>query len=206
MFLSRLTLNPRDRDARRDLGNPYDLHSSLERAIPNGRFLWRLEIARGQTTPVVLVQHAGEPDWAALPETYLDAHHGAQTKGLDLPGLLEPQRLLRFRVCANPTVTRFDPIAQKNKRHGLTQLEDQLDWLQKQFSRSGLEPVGFTVSSVERVVTRKRSAERPITVLVVTFDGHVRVREPDAAHQMLEMGIGHAKALGLGLVSVAPAR
>jgi CRISPR system Cascade subunit CasE len=206
MFLSKLTLNPRDRDARRDLSNPYDLHSSLKRTIPDGRFLWRLENTRTQGSPVVLVQHAGQPEWAALSETYLDAHDGVQTRALELAQLLQSDRLLRFRVCANPTITRFDPIAQKNKRHGLMQLEEQLDWLDGQFMRSGLEPVGFTVSSAERMVTRKRSAERPITVLAVTFDGHARVREPDAARGMLEAGIGHAKALGLGLVSIAPVR
>lgn len=204
MFLTRLTLNPRDRDARRDLANPYDLHSTLERAISDGRVLWRLEVTRDNTLPTVLVQHAGEPDWTAFPESYLT--HGPDTKSLDLARLLEPGRLLRFRVCANPTVTRFDPESQKNKRHGLTLLEDQLGWLERQLVRAGLEPRGFTMSHAERVVARKRSAERPITVLAVTFDGHVRVSEPDNARRTLEEGVGHAKALGLGLVSVAPAR
>jgi CRISPR system Cascade subunit CasE len=203
MFLSQLTLNPRDRDARRDLANPYELHSTFERTFPTGRVLWRLEMTR-QGPPTVLVQHTSEPVWAALADTYLARE--PEMKTLDLKRLLEPERLLRFRLRANPTVTRFDPIAQKNKRHGLTLLEDQLQWLDGQFMRSGLEPVGFTVSNTERIVTHKRSAERPITVLAVTFDGHARVHEPDAAHALLEAGIGHAKALGMGLVSVAPAR
>jgi CRISPR system Cascade subunit CasE len=203
MYLTRLTLNPRDRNARRDLANPYELHSTCERTFPTGRVLWRLEVTR-QGLPTVLVQHASEPDWAALAETYLARE--PEMKTLNLQHLLEPERLLRFRLRANPTVTRFDPNANKNKRHGLTRLEDQLDWLEHQFMRSGLEPVGFTVSHAERITARKRNANHPIIVYAVTFDGHARVQNPDAAHATLELGLGHGKALGLGLLSVAPAR
>mgnify|MGYP002136949035 FL=1 len=33
MFLSKLILNPKSREARRDLANPYDLHRTLARAF-----------------------------------------------------------------------------------------------------------------------------------------------------------------------------
>ena len=50
MFLHRIHLDPRCREARRDLSDPYQLHSTLCRAFcepdrkcSEGEFLWRLE-------------------------------------------------------------------------------------------------------------------------------------------------------------------
>lgn len=50
MFLHRIHLDPRCREARRDLADPYQLHSTLCRAFskpdtkcPESEFLWRQE-------------------------------------------------------------------------------------------------------------------------------------------------------------------
>ena len=49
MYLSRLTLDPRQPQARRDLGDAYDMHRTLTRAFALDattlppRFLWRLD-------------------------------------------------------------------------------------------------------------------------------------------------------------------
>jgi hypothetical protein len=50
MFLNRIHLDPHCREARRDLSDPYQLHSTLcrafsgpERKCPEGEFLWRVE-------------------------------------------------------------------------------------------------------------------------------------------------------------------
>lgn len=59
MFLSNPVLNPKSREARRDLANPYDLHRTLARAFaPDeqtapGRFLWRLEPGQLATATAV---------------------------------------------------------------------------------------------------------------------------------------------------------
>jgi len=63
MYLSRLTLNPRDRNARRDLSSPYELHSTLARMFADApqqteRVLFRLE--RGENR--VLIQSRTRPD------------------------------------------------------------------------------------------------------------------------------------------------
>jgi CRISPR system Cascade subunit CasE len=49
LLLNRLTLNLGHRDVRRDMGNAYDMHRTLARAVASGPddtvqpFLWRLE-------------------------------------------------------------------------------------------------------------------------------------------------------------------
>lgn len=44
-----------------------------------------------------------------------------------------------------------------------------------------------------------------IRIFSILYDGFLRVTEPEAFRITLQAGIGHGKALGLGLLSVAPA-
>src|SRR4051812_44742799 len=104
MFLSNVVPNPRDRGARRDLTNLYDLHRTLLRAFPDataggpGRVLFRVEAPR-DAAPFVLAQSDKEPQWQRLPAGYLAERH---TKALDAVTFQHGQRLL-FRLRANPT-------------------------------------------------------------------------------------------------------
>ena len=74
MFLHRIHLDPRCREARRDLSDPYQLHSTLCRAFcepdrkcPEGEFLWRLEPEADSTgCPRILVQSWMMPDWTGI--------------------------------------------------------------------------------------------------------------------------------------------
>jgi CRISPR system Cascade subunit CasE len=43
-----------------------------------------------------------------------------------------------------------------------------------------------------------------IQILSVLYDGILTVIEPDGFRDALQTGIGHGKAMGLGLLSVAP--
>ena len=73
MYLTRLTLDPRSAQARRDLADAYEMHRTLARAFVTDehsspvRFLWRLEAgSNAWASPVVLVQSAQVGDWSAL--------------------------------------------------------------------------------------------------------------------------------------------
>ena len=61
MYLTRLTLDPRSAQARRDLGDAYEMHRTLVRAFVDSpqseppRFLWRLEASKDSgANPTVL--------------------------------------------------------------------------------------------------------------------------------------------------------
>jgi len=64
MYLSRLYFDLRGVRARLELGDPYEMHSSLVRAFVSGaeqvppRFLWRLEPFRIGQVPEVIIQSA----------------------------------------------------------------------------------------------------------------------------------------------------
>ncbi|MCI0422900.1 MAG: type I-E CRISPR-associated protein Cas6/Cse3/CasE, partial [Acidobacteria bacterium] len=126
MFLHRIHLDPRCREARRDLSDPYQLHSTLCRAFcepdrkcPAGEFLWRLEPETDPDgCPHILVQSRIMPDWTTIgiKGWLANADPAIDLKDrLKLDSLKVGQRF-RFRLRANPCVTR------NGKRLGLLRL------------------------------------------------------------------------------------
>lgn len=204
MYLSRLRLDPTDPHARRDLADAYEMHRTLARAYapdaeqPPARFLWRQERnAAGWPDGTVLVQAAQPGLWnvlqAAMPG-YLQSIEA--DKEVDLATLVQAGRRYRFRLQANPTVTR------EGKRHGLLKEEDQLDWLNRQGQRQGFEVLAAVRGASDRLSARQKG--KRITVHSVLFDGMLQASDADALRGALTQGLGHAKALGLGLLSLAP--
>ena len=120
---------------------------------------------------------------------------------------------IRFRLRANPCVTR------NSKRLGLLQAEEQEAWIE----RKGRESCGFSlprsapfgpnaeqvghwdvsISQARRLRGMQRSGNS-VTVYSVLYDGILTVSDPVKFKHALENGVGHGKALGLGLLSVAP--
>lgn len=214
MYLSKLVLNPRHPLARRDLSNPYELHSTLSRvfeATPDERVLWRVERGRPNSAPIVLVQSHQQPAWERVQQR--EGYEGylleAQTKPYTLPDRLVAGQVLRFRLEANPTVTRA------GKRHGLMREEQQVAWLERQGAQHGFSLLYYEtddgrrvpscrVTAAERRVFRKRQTDTSIVLWAVTYDGYLRVTDPAALRNAIAKGIGHGKGLGLGLLSIAP--
>lgn len=163
IFLSRLVPNEGNRDARRDLFIPYEMHRTLLRAFEApgsppgtgkaraGRLLYRIEV---DGPPIVLVQSEGRPDWSLLPSDW----HAAGGDPAIAEGLLAftAGQHLRFRLRANPVknLPRFDDDgnARRGKRVAVTQPGAQLAWLQRHLQRMGArlpeahgEPAGVTM-------------------------------------------------------------
>lgn len=222
MLLHRIHLNHRCREARRDLSDPYQMHSTLCRAFamtdqkcPVGEFLWRLEPEMGAGNfPRLLVQSRSQPDWSRinLPEWLAKIEPAIDlSERLRLDSLQVGARF-RFRLRANPCVTR------DHKRLGLLRLVDQEAWV----ARKG-EIHGFAVPSVaqsgateateprfdvrisqEQMLRGRQHSGNGIRVFAVLFDGLLTVTYPEKFISALQTGIGHAKAMGLGLLSVVP--
>lgn len=216
LHLSRLSLNPRHRQAARDLGSPYALHQTLRWAFPGAgqegtpmpdgeRVLWRQDMVTAsdsvEAVPVLLVQSVTPPDWGALnvrDPSYLNAW---EVRTLDLMPVLVPGRVLHFRLRANVTVRRMDERG-RSARHGVHRPEEQLAWLDRQGERSGFDVLGADITRSERVRTRK--GKQVITLHAVTFEGALQVLDPSAVMGAVRGGLGHAKSLGCGLLSLAP--
>jgi len=222
MFLHRIHLDPRCREARRDLSDPYQLHSTLCRAFstpdkkcPEGEFLWRLEPETDLAgCPRILVQSKSMPDWAGVgvQEWLANSDSAIDLKDrLKLDSLKAGQRF-RFRLRANPCVKR------DGKRLGLMRTDEQETWLERKgkqhgFSLPQLASFDFSEAPQERIDVRisqeqmlrgKQHTGNGIRIYSVLYDGILMVTEPDNFRIALQTGIGHGKTMGLGLMSVAP--
>ncbi len=187
MYFSRLTLNPRSRLARADAANPYKMHQTLSRILePEKNYLWRLE------DTILLVQTQSRPDWGQLEPNYL--LRPSESKPLEFT--LSTERTYRFRLRTNPTIT------QAGKRRGLYTLETQMPWLERQALCGGFGLLGAMVSHSDCWKVRKDSNSDPITLAVAEFDGHLKITNLELFQTTLQKGIGHSKALGLGLLSI----
>lgn len=200
MHLTRLRLDPRSAQARRDLGDPYEMHRTLVRAfVRDGeqtppRILWRAEPSAAWSDPVVLVQAQAVADWSVLQALPNYLKGSAETRPLLPEQWLREGERFRFRLHANPTVTR------DGKRQGLVTEEAQLAWLARQGERLGFALEAALVSGSE--LLRSRKSEHRISLLRVGFEGRLHVREPAALAQALRAGIGPGKAFGCGLLSL----
>ncbi|NLJ34802.1 MAG: type I-E CRISPR-associated protein Cas6/Cse3/CasE [candidate division WS1 bacterium] len=210
MYLSRLILDPRSRRVRSELAAAYEMHRTLMQGFPaslpaDERVLFRVDVDRRSGVPVVLVQSRHRPDWSLLAsaERYL----------LDVSdrGLLNPDckavhlsltggQLLGFRLRANPAYKRG------GKRLAWLTEPEQLRWLERKGHEGGFRvmavtviPEGWQESSKGDGVTRLQ-----LKHYSVRFDGHLRVTDPQVFLETIASGVGPAKGLGFGLLSVAP--
>lgn len=199
MHLTRLSLEPRNGRARRDLADPYDMHRTLVRAFVTDdaqippRFLWRLESQGAWSDPAVLVQSTHEADWSYL--EHLDGYlkKPVETKLVQLDNLLQVEGRYRFRLQANPTVTRG------GKRYGLTAEDVQLDWLVRQGDRLGFRIEAALVCASDVLKSRQGKA---ISLQRACYEGVLQALDVDALAGALQSGIGPGKAFGCGMLSL----
>lgn len=223
MFLSRIHLNPRIKEVRRDLADPYQLHATLCRAFSGPEekcaanvFLWRLEPETSREGyPRALTQSRSIPDWRRIgvKDWLADSDPPIDlVNRLKLDSLTVGRRF-RFRLRANPCVTR------DGKRLGLLRTEEQEAWLQRKgvqhgFSLPGLpslypadqaeeKRVDVQISH-EQMLRGKQHSGNPVRIFSVQYDGILSITDTDKFRQTLQTGIGHGKVMGLGLLSIAP--
>jgi CRISPR system Cascade subunit CasE len=233
MYLSRLTVNPRNREARRDLADCEALHNRLLTVFPIIEGVSRTArrhfgvLYRVDQTPAgltqILMQSEARPDWAMLPEGFLlAAGAGADNPACknieDFYRLLTPGLSLRFRLRANPTrkiesKSGVDGVRRNGKR---VELRGEMAW-QAWIGRKG-EQHGFalrpsTVSGAVdvqivdqgKVLGRHGSSSQAsnVTLASVLYNGSLVVTDVERFAAALRLGIGSGKAYGFGLMSVA---
>lgn len=231
MYLSRVPVNPLSHAFRRDYSDVHDMHRTLMARFPEApqdvparehqRLLWRLE---GQGRELVMyVQSREHPNWGSLPEGYLGGRALVRSLQPVLSAVTDKAEF-SFRLTANPTRSVLPPPnGQKRPRGTRRPIHDpelQVQWLIRQGERHGFALLESSTGDPDVVALPRHPLvgykEAPpngsgrsrlkITVSSVTFDGRLRVTDPEAFRAALQSGIGRAKAYGCGLLSLAPAR
>ncbi|MES9506856.1 type I-E CRISPR-associated protein Cas6/Cse3/CasE [Streptomyces sp. NPDC000609] len=164
-----------------------------------------------------LVEQAGwpasdEPGWTTFAyEDFLAALHPGDTWG--------------FRLTANPVHNirhEYVKEGERTKRAAHRTPRHQMDWLLKRQEQAGFEivekpverrllPEGDEYELIVRDQVPMRFRRPPaktggndVQITRVTFDGRLRVTEPDLFRRTLTHGLGKAKAYGCGLMTLAP--
>ena len=167
MYLSKLILNPRHRNVRRDLADCQELHRRVLSAFEHidaqdARaalcVLYRVETEARTGAITVLVQSAERPEWSCLPEQYL-LEEDVETPPCKFIGdkyaMVEAGMRFRFRLRANPTrkietKTGADGKKRNGKRVELRDEHRQLEWLERKSSQHG-----FRVRAVRAINENK---------------------------------------------------
>lgn len=223
-YLSRLILNVRTPEVRRDLSDCQEMHRTVMSAFPEDEerarasfdVLYRTEVD-GAGSPRLLVQSSAEPDWSRLPEGYLvrvTGNPGVRCMDRLLERLTTGMQL-RFRLYANvskrvaaaPEPGKRD---MRGKRVELRSAEEQESWLRRKGEAGGFQLLAVradrgvaNLQTVPGVQFGSRQGKR-MTFGAVYFDGVLSVSDAERFRETVREGIGPGKAYGLGLLSVAP--
>lgn len=197
MYLSKLNLNPRSKQALKEAEDPYQMHRTLAKAfgdrLTQARLLFRVDWPR-DSSPHVIAQSLVEPDWSALPVDYAEASF--KPVSLDLPTNLR----LMFRLLARPTKREKE----SGRRVSVRGDEALRGWLERKAASNG-----FAVESLRTNEIRwwdSKGGHRSQAIAAVQFDGVLVVTDPDKLREAVRNGIGPQKAYGFGLLSLAPFR
>ncbi|WP_412538630.1 type I-E CRISPR-associated protein Cas6/Cse3/CasE [Longispora sp. K20-0274] len=220
MYLSRFRFNTARRGARQLLSTPQAMHAAVLSgfADPTGhtrdgqRTLWRVDQADHDT--LLYIVSPGQPDlthleeqagWPSTPTWVTRPYAG-------LLNSLSAGQAWAFRLTANPVRDGRpkDPTV-PTQRFGHVTVAQQTQWLLDRTERCG-----FTISKnadgvpdvivharTQRAFTR-RAGQSPVTLATATYDGILEVIDADALRHTMIAGLGHAKAYGCGLLTLAP--
>lgn len=221
IYLSRLILNPRSRQVRNELADPYEMHRTIMKAFPAANYekgqpsgvLFRVEVQR-TGVPTLLVQSLHKPRWEEIPnpQSYLIGREylpfgevNPAEKEVDLNHRLCTGQQLAFRLQANPT--KRD--AKSRKRVGLYKEEEQLEWLKRKFEwESAAKLISARIGNEKEVqgkLFHERNRIKRMKFHTVQFEGILQVDNQEIFLEMLKAGIGSGKGFGFGLLSIAPA-
>lgn len=226
MYLSRIQLNRRRRDAWRLLSSPQHMHAAVLQSFPDPptgaldgapRVLWRLDDDHGRL--FLYVVSPGQPDFAHLAEQagWPTVERGETKAYRPLLDRIAVGQHWAFRLTANPTRYVVPKAGGPAKRLAHVTVQQQEDWLHEKAVTHGFRVVPNVVGPGEAAVplvavtgraTRefeRRGTPAPVTIGTAQFDGLLEVTDADSLRTALVTGIGPAKAYGCGLLTLAPA-
>lgn len=197
MYLSRLLLTGEQ------LQNPYEIHRHLWSAFPETPdqardFLFRVEQCSSRKAQV-LMQSLRPPTQETT------ALHILASKTFEL-NVLEGVAL-RFFIIANPIKTIIDQQGRLDRKNAIKKCRvplisenEQVAWLKRK-----LEGIAWvnTVDIEKQLPLYFRKQGKPGKIQPYAFKGVLQPVDTEKFSQLIQQGIGPAKAFGCGLLSLA---
>lgn len=187
--------------------NPYEIHRALwslfpENAAAERDYLFRVERS-GQQQAEVLMQSMREP-LAGAPGVRLLACK-------DYPLSLIVGQQLRFLLIANPVKTIKDENGRLNARGEVKKCrvpliheEEWRNWLERKFT--GCAELQTLIAEKRLPLNFRKAKEKRVgKIQPVSFQGVLQVKDPAVFNELITTGIGPAKALGCGMLSITQA-
>lgn len=209
MYLSKLSLDPKSRQAQAEISNRYELHRTLTAQFSEDKreeiaLLYRVELPNHTDDAIILlVQSQVEPNWRSLLDAKLLISQ-PEIKQFEV-SFVEGSSYY-FRILANPTMRRSQ-VEGKGKRVGLYTPQEQREWLLRKANHGGFQILATDIRDLGLIESTKRKNNKSFYIrhLAVQFDGLLQVCHPGKFSSALINGIGSAKAFGFGLLSLARA-
>ena len=221
MYLSQLTLNPLNRQVQSELADPYQMHRTLttrcfaSQAIQAQHntartaaddapdLLFRLDVDTRSTQLLLLAQSQIKPVWDGLPVGYALEVRGP--KDFDPASKLSTGQTYGFRLRANPTKrlsAGHAGVKKDGPRVPLKTEQEQQDWLTRKSMIHGFKLLRAEISQKDDLHGRKDGYA--MRWKSICFTGVLQVTDPAALTLAIQSGIGTAKGMGFGLLSLAP--
>ena len=231
MFLSKLILNPRDRQVRSDLARPYEMHRTLWNRFPSLRGIrpaaqiWIASCSASMPTDTAATllsscnRTSNPTGRVSRPATSLSrsSRLSFHSPSASVSALRAPRNPTK-KIGSASKSERLAGVRKNGKRVALFHENDQIAWLVEKGQHGGFSIPGqwreengvpfpnFRVDVVsEGWVRCGKDGHRDGEFLAVRFDGVLTVTDPAAFCKTLIAGIGSAKGFGFGLLSIARA-
>lgn len=203
MYLSRVPLDTMNRNTLRALNSPSIFHGAIESSFSGERRrnLWRIDSLKNQL--YILILSDEKPDLSSFFEQFGSADGEVETRDYDqLLERIENGSRWRFKLTANPTRS----VSVKGKRgtvEAITLTHLQREWLEKRAGNLGfsLGKDSFDVTKSEWARFYKKG-ERTVSILSVSFEGILEVKDAEVFKKTLSEGVGRGKAYGMGLLTI----
>jgi CRISPR system Cascade subunit CasE len=187
--------------------NPYEIHCVLWNLFPEAKdaerdFLFRVG-QLDQNQAEILMQSARKPGTSSNLARILDCR--------EYPLSMQADQRLRFLLVANPVKTIIDEGGRKNTkgdpqkcRVPLVREEGQRAWIERKLGDAATIE-SLVIDPVSSLRFRKSKEDRAGKIQPVNFQGVLAVTKPEAMVELVQSGVGPAKAFGCGMLSLARA-
>ncbi|WP_182187826.1 type I-E CRISPR-associated protein Cas6/Cse3/CasE [Pectinatus frisingensis] len=189
MYLSRIELYTNNRITQKIMSSPSRIHGELERCFIGNRqsARWRIDQLQGKTYLLCLSE-----DKPTYP--FSKAEWDIRDYNNLLCKLADGQQWY-FKLCGNPVKCI------KGNRIPLVGANNWVDWLANRSKTMGVTFLSVTITSFDKLKFKKSNAA--VTLQTVTYQGSLRVNDINKLKNTLIQGIGHGKAYGCGLLTLA---